>query len=118
MMFNFHSIIADQLENRYPNLDAFILKFELGFLTLIFHPESTKVVPVFVRDSEEENQEIIISDFTLKCKDQPGRVDLSFKMTQKSDDFIKTICHNFEDIPMKLYQIKAIVDPVPLKDQP
>lgn len=112
MMFNFYSTVVNELEDRYPNLDAFILKFELGFLTLLFHPETTKLVPVFLRDSEEENQEVVISDFTLKCKDRPGKVDLSFKMTTRSNGIVKTSFHEFENIPIKMYQIKAIVDPV------
>ncbi len=91
-----------------PNLDAFILKIELEILTLIIHPETSKIraiLPLNIKDYEVE-----ICNFLMWCNQSSGKLNLSFQLRQiESDGFVQVSNHQYQEVPLKLHQIRAIV---------
>jgi uncharacterized protein YjiK len=104
--------LITQLEAVYPNIYAYVLKFDLGFMILLFHPETDKVVAVLLTNIEVNGLQIIeadVSDFILHLTQEKGQVDLDFKVTFKLSEGADHISHlTYNDVTMTLYQTRAI----------
>jgi hypothetical protein len=104
--------LITQLEAVYPHIYAYVLKFDLGFMILLFHPETARVVAVLPTNIEVNGLQIIeadVSDFILHLTQEKGKVDLDFKVTFKPSDGVDHISHmTYNNVAMTLYQTRAI----------
>jgi hypothetical protein len=101
-----------QLEAVYPNIYAYVLKFDLGFMVLLFHPETATVVAVLPTNIEVDGlriKETNVSDFILCLTQEKGQVDLDFQVTFKTSDDVNHTSHmTYNNVAMTLYQTRAI----------
>lgn len=101
--------VIKKLESRYPSINAFVLKFELIFMTLLFRPEYMRVSGDL--GSVVGKIDIQISELCLELLEQVDRVNLGFKMTITIPDGSKQISlMQFYDVAFNLYQIREIAE--------
>jgi hypothetical protein len=99
----------EQLKVNFPNLDAYVFRLDLNFMTLLFNPESCKVIMLNTKDELPSNIMLDKIDFDFSEAPIQANLAVQFK-TQNDDGTIQFVYMNFTKIPLKFYQIKAIID--------
>jgi hypothetical protein len=94
------------LREIHPDLNSFVLKLDLDELTIIYHPENSKLVCVFNNSEFDGWYEVI--NFCFENADNISLLNLSLSICFFDEkNAIKTADIHFERIPYKLYRIRA-----------
>jgi hypothetical protein len=99
----------EQLKGSFPNLDAYVLRFDLEFLTLLLHPDSYKLIILNLTKHLPSN--VTVDKVEFDFSEAPARANLTVQLKTRNDDgTVEFLPMNFLKIPLKMYQIKAIVN--------
>jgi hypothetical protein len=95
-----------ELRKIRPDLNSFVLKFDLEELTVIYHPEDMKIICIF-KDSRFQDYHSIFN-FYIELTKKINLINLSLSICFSNEDSNFNVNDMFfQDIEYSLYRIRA-----------